>query len=162
MRKCIVCGTECASDLVRCTCCQSLLPSTEIDSPIIPCDKKLVKICSCGQVNNKNSVRCEKCGGFLDDAPLTVAREDGLALKKKRISIKVSSGEIIPIERELIIGREYQNDLWDCYSHRAAYRVHCEPGCIMIDDLTNKTTSPISFNKEYEMGRKVFKFIEGE
>lgn len=98
----------------------------------------------------------------MDDTHLTVAREDGSALKKKRISVEVSSGEIIPIERELIIGREYQNDLWDCYSHRAAYRVHYEPGCIMIDDLTNKTTSPISFNKEYEMGRKVFKFIEEE
>lgn len=159
MKKCVVCGTECASELFRCACCQAILPSKEIETPISH-SSTLAKFCSCGYRNKKTAVRCENCGNFLDSIPVTVVYGDRLQTKKKLVSIKVSSGEIIPVEGELIVGREYQDNLWDCYSHRATYRIHYESDCIMIDDLINKTTNPISFEKEYEMGRKTFKIIE--
>ena len=160
MKKCPICSNNCADTDARCPICQTLLPETVTFAPSKPKGAKQVKLCSCGFENKPHAVRCEKCERFLDDVQASNSYGSTERTAVFRIKASVSSGETFLITDDVVLGRMYQKELWDCYTHRAAYHVHYDNNAkvVLIDDLSKNVSQAIKYNHKYPMGRKTVLF----
>lgn len=157
MKKCRICSSEYDNGEVRCSVCGTLLPQTEVPASASE-RKKLIKKCSyCGTINTPDKVRCRQCNHFL-------GRTQGESLSGSVqgviVTAELETGETVSLRNNDIIGREYQPSLWDAYTSRALYKVYSDNGVIMLENIKYRKRVLLDYNKEYQAGRKKFKFIK--
>ncbi len=157
MKICAICGTEHPSEQVRCSLCGSMLPSMEVPAPHIAAASCIqIKKCPhCDHLNNKTAVRCVRCGSFLGATERR--RVKNVSRATDAVYLTVSTGEAFRLEPDMIIGREYQPEIWDVYASRAAFRLLSdEAGSFTIEDLRTHDCEKIQWNTPYHLGRKSF------
>ena len=162
MKKCPICGNSCTDSDLRCPLCSTILPKTATQYTNRTQGAKQIKLCPCGAENKVHALRCEKCGRFLDN--VSPSNSYGVAEKINCFKIKafVSSGEEFLITDDIVLGRQYQKELWDCYTHRTAYYVHYDNSAkvMLIDDLSKNNSKPLLYDNPYKMGRKTIVFTK--
>ena len=157
MKKCRICSSVYDNGEVRCSVCGTLLPQTEVPASASE-RKKLIKKCTyCGTINTPDKVRCRQCNHFLGR---TQSESLGGSVQGVIVTVELETGETFFLRNNDIIGREYQPSLWDAYTPRALYRVYSDNSIIMLENLKYRKRVPLDYTKEYQAGRKKFKFIK--
>lgn len=159
MKQCPICKSLCSDNETKCNICSTVLPSTTALHRNIAGSTQ-IKRCSCGEENSIHAIRCKSCGRFLSDVQASTKYQNAVTADTFRLSGILSSGEKIEINDELTLGRQYQKELFDVYSHRAAYHIHYdkEARIVLIDDLNKGISKTLQYNTPYEIGRKTIIF----
>ena len=163
MKICSICGTEHTADQIRCSICGVLLPTVEVPEIRRKSSSFVeMKRCShCGRLNKRTAVRCTNCGAYLEATEQY--NLDTVSRSNAPIFLSVSSGEVIQIAHNMIIGREYQPEIWDAYAGRAAFRLQTDKnGAFTIENLKTHDCNVIKLNMPYHLGRKTFTFTRKE
>ena len=160
MKKCPICGNNCNDSAAVCPICSTILPKTATSTAIKAEGAKQIKLCPCGTENKEHALRCKSCGRFLDNIPTSNSYDNSEKTMTFRIKARVSSGEEFEITEDTVLGRQYQKELWDCYTHRAAYHIHYDKAAkvMLIDDLKMNSSQPLKYNHNYRLGRKTINF----
>lgn len=162
MKKCPICGNKCSDTDSRCPICNTVLPQKSTLVVNKAKGAKQIKLCSCGTENKPHALRCEKCGSFLDNVPLSTSYDTSERMNAFNVKAHVSSGETFLISDDIVLGRQYQKELWDCYTHRAAFHIHYDNDAkvVLIDDLSKNISGLLNYNHPYQMGRKTVVFTK--
>lgn len=158
LKRCKICSNLCDSKLQRCNMCGALLPTESIltmeKSPI----KTVKKKCTCGYLNNPHAVICKKCNKDLSSDSFQLCE---ITMNSNfHVQAIVSTGEEFEVTRETIIGRDYQDKIWDCYVSRKHYRIEKNGDTYYLVDIKHSKKKILSLNKSYPIGLKTIKFIE--